>query len=131
METLTKAQRSELAGLLRGRAEALRIFIAAGRHSPDANYADITGAVHLLSDESFAELTAALRRMNLAKASKELQDVEVAIERMRDGSYGVCIGCGQPISFGRLRITPQAARCALCQSKAEDRRGGRDPTPSL
>lgn len=131
MTTLDRNQLDTLAGLLRARGEALRAFIAAGRHSPDANYADVSGAVHSLSDESFAELTAALSRMNLAKASEELREVEAAMDRIRDGSYGICVDCGAGISYARLRVAPETRRCALCQTKNEDRRGGRDSTPSL
>lgn len=131
MAILSRDQLDLLAGLLRARGEALRAFIAAGRHSPDANYADVSGAVHSLSDESFAELTSALSRMNLTKASEELREVEAAMDRMREGNYGICTDCGAAIGYARLRVTPEARRCALCQTKIEDKRGGRDPTPSL
>ena len=131
MTTLDRNQLDILARLLGARGDALRAFIAAGRHSPDANYVDVSGAVHSLSDESFAELTSALSRTNLTKASEELREVEAAMDRLRDGSYGICVDCGGEISYARLRVTPEARRCALCQTKIEDKRGGRDPTPSL
>lgn len=131
MTILDRDQLDILAGLLRARGEVLRVFIAAGQRSPDANYADVSGAVHSLSDESFAELTSTLSRMNLAKASEELCEVEAAMDRMRDGTYGICADCGTEISYARLRVTPETRRCALCQTKREDKRGGRDPTPSL
>lgn len=131
MTILSRDQLDTLAGLLRARGGTLRAFIAAGRHSPDASYADVSGAVHSLSDESFAELTSALSRTNLTKASEELREVEAAMERLRDGTYGMCADCGAAIGYARLRVTPEARRCALCQTKIEDKRGGRDPTPSL
>lgn len=131
MDSLSRDQLDALGGLLRGRAEALRVFIAAARRSPDGRYADTTGAVHTLSDESFAELTTALSQMNFSKAADELREVDAAMARLRDGSYGVCSDCGERISYGRLRVAPESRRCALCQLKAEDRRGGRDRTPSL
>lgn len=131
MDVLSRDQLDALGGLLRGRAEALRVFIAAARRSPDGRYADTTGAVHTLSDESFAELTAALSQMNYSKATDELREVEAAMARLRDGSYGTCADCGQRISYARLHVAPESRRCAVCQAKAEDRRGGRDQTPSL
>ncbi len=131
MDALSRDQLDALGGLLRGRAEALRVFIAAARRSPDGRYADTTGAVHTLSDESFAELTTALSQMNFSKAADELREVDAAMARLRDGSYGVCSDCGERISYARLRVAPESRRCALCQFKAEDRRGGRDRTPSL
>ena len=131
MDGLSRDQLDTLDGLLRGRAEALRVFIAAARRAPEGRYAEITGAVHTLSDESFAELTAALSQMNYRKATDELREVDAAMARLRDGSYGICADCGQRISYARLHVAPESRRCAACQASAEDRRGGRDSTPSL
>lgn len=131
MDALDRDQLDMLGELLRAHAEALRVFIAAARRSPEGRYAEVTGAVHTLSDESFAELTAALSQMNYAKATDELREVEAAMARLRDGSYGSCADCGQRISYARLQVAPESRRCAACQAKAEDRRGGRDQTPSL
>lgn len=130
MDALNRDQLDVLGELLRGRAEALRVFIAAARRSPEGRYAEVTGAVHTLSDESFAELTAALSQMNYSKATDELREVEAAMARLRDGSYGSCADCGQRISYAR-HVAPESRRCAACQAKAEDRHGGRDRTPSL
>ena len=37
-----------------------------------------------------------------------------ALERVRDGTYGVCDRCGQRIPFGRLRVMPEATHCVAC-----------------
>lgn len=131
MTGLTNTQRSTLEGVLRARDQALRLFIASRRWSSDARYADVAGATHTASDESFADLTATLNQMNASKATDELRDVDAALVRLRDGSYGRCVACGQGIGYERLLVAPEAQRCTRCQAKAEDRRGGRDLTPSL
>ena len=51
----------------------------------------------------------------------ELQDIDSALERLRDGSYGRCADCAEPIDPARLRAQPTALRCAACQQRFEHR----------
>ena len=51
--------------------------------------------------------------------SRELARVEYALERMRDGKFGICEGCESEISIGRLTALPYAAYCITCQREAE------------
>ena len=55
--------------------------------------------------------------------SRELARIEIALERMRDGQYGVCEGCGTSIPLARLNALPYATLCIKCQREAE-REGG-------
>ncbi len=55
--------------------------------------------------------------------SRELARIEVALERMRTGQYGVCEGCSQNIPMARLSALPYATCCIKCQREAE-REGG-------
>jgi DnaK suppressor protein len=48
-----------------------------------------------------------------------LQEVEDALERIEDGSYGKCDRCGGQISAQRLEALPFARLCVECQSKEE------------
>lgn len=54
-----------------------------------------------------------------ASARMVLADVEAALARMDDGSYGRCHLCGRPIARERLEIVPQARYCARCQQVRE------------
>jgi len=51
--------------------------------------------------------------------SRELSHIEVALERMRDGNYGLCEGCGEGIPMARLQALPYATMCIQCQREAE------------
>lgn len=51
--------------------------------------------------------------------SRELSHIEVALERMRDGNYGVCEGCEEGIPMARLQALPYATMCIQCQREAE------------
>ncbi len=57
--------------------------------------------------------------------SRELARIEVALERMREGQYGICEGCGVNIPLARLNALPYATLCIKCQREAE-REGGRN-----
>jgi RNA polymerase-binding protein DksA len=63
------------------------------------------------------------RTMSLARhARAQLVQVEAALQRMDDGTYGRCTDCGQPIPAARLEARPQSSTCMACQRAAE---GGR------
>jgi len=51
--------------------------------------------------------------------SRELASIETALERMRQGEYGSCDGCGQAIPLARLQALPYATTCIQCQREAE------------
>ena len=50
------------------------------------------------------------------------RQVSEALERIDNGSYGLCLQCGQPIEVNRLGALPWVAFCIACQErKAENR----------
>ncbi|MEU6546238.1 TraR/DksA C4-type zinc finger protein [Streptomyces sp. NPDC046859] len=57
-----------------------------------------------------------------ASARMVLADVEAALARMDDGTYGTCRLCRRTIDRDRLMIVPQARYCARCQQVKEARR---------
>ncbi|GAA5022120.1 hypothetical protein GCM10023335_53770 [Streptomyces siamensis] len=54
-----------------------------------------------------------------ASAHMVLADVEAALARMDDGTYGTCHLCRRPVERERLLIVPQARYCARCQQVKE------------
>jgi DnaK suppressor protein len=44
--------------------------------------------------------------------------IERALEKIADGSYGVCDRCGEPIPPGRLEAAPESTLCVACASAA-------------
>jgi len=60
--------------------------------------------------------------MVLANNSREkLKQVGHALERLDDGSYGVCESCGNAIGKIRLQAAPRATLCLACKTKQESR----------
>ncbi len=59
----------------------------------------------------------------LEQVEAELADIEHALERLEEGTYGTCEACGKPIGDERLEAVPAARFCLPDQDKAEDEAG--------
>jgi len=57
----------------------------------------------------------------IERAHQRLRDVENAIERLAQGSYGICVDCGEEIPMARLQAAPCAMRCLECQQRSSRR----------
>ena len=62
-----------------------------------------------------------LQNQSMAKSLKEREAVKLALlidalKRIEQGTYGMCVECGGPISFGRLSVFPESGECARCGS---------------
>jgi len=44
----------------------------------------------------------------------QLKNVDMALERMQSGDYGICTQCETPIPLDRLKVSPEAAMCGKC-----------------
>jgi len=58
----------------------------------------------------------------LDRESLRLREVRAALARMEEGSYGICLGCDQPIPTKRLDAVPWAAYCVRCQEAVDAQR---------
>ena len=76
-----------------------------------------TDLAQALSDRETTDLLVHLLDQNR-------EQVERALERLREGAYGVCEGCGSRIPDARLKYQPAATRCVECQAHW-DRLNGR------
>lgn len=51
----------------------------------------------------------------------EYNRIVLALDKIKQGTYGICIDCGLEIAPKRLNSYPNAARCLGCQEAFEDR----------
>jgi DnaK suppressor protein len=61
--------------------------------------------------------------------SQMVADIDQALLRIKEGTYGLCARCGQSIDERRLEVVPTARYDATCQRTIEQATG--DATPSL
>ncbi|RAX17885.1 molecular chaperone DnaK [Pseudarthrobacter sp. AG30] len=57
----------------------------------------------------------------LKQSSAGLDQVEAALERLANGTYGTCAVCGEPIAAGRLEARPWTPFCILHASAGRGR----------
>ena len=57
------------------------------------------------------------------RESQMVADIDGALQRIDDGTYGTCERCGKPIPEARLEALPTARFDAACQSELETRQG--------
>ena len=65
------------------------------------------------------------------RESKLIVKIKEALERIENGTFGVCEGCGEEISLKRLRARPMATLCIHCkheQEALEKKNGPEKPT---
>lgn len=55
-----------------------------------------------------------------------LSDVDAALLAVKEGSYGICIECEEPIALKRLETIPWASHCIRCQEALENHKCQRD-----
>lgn len=110
---LSEATLSDLRASLEQERSDLRARLAemgllsGGELSFDQNFADSS---QVTAERGEVEALAGNLR-------ESLSDVEDAIVKLDNGTFGVCEGCGQPIAPDRLEAKPAAKLCMECASK--------------
>lgn len=56
------------------------------------------------------------------RLKKELLEIEKALGKIKDGSYGLCERCGKKIEEKRLTVKPQAIYCLKCEKLIESKK---------
>ncbi len=54
-----------------------------------------------------------------SRESRLIKKVRQALERIENGTYGICEQCGEEISIKRLEARPVAAKCIDCKEQEE------------
>lgn len=78
--------------------------------------------VETSAEQCEQDMLAAQRDMavqSLDRNARLLRDVRAAQERIRRGSYGLCLECDEEISERRLQAVPQARHCLACQERMD------------
>lgn len=119
-----QARLNERAAQLR---EEIRETLA---RSNDETHVRIAEAVRDEGDDSFSDLIVDLTFADIDRDAQELRRIDGALVRLKDGSYGQCEDCDQPIAQARLEAEPTASRCIACQERYE-RTYASPSTPTL
>jgi len=99
------------------------------RHAQNVG-AEQARAIEIVNDDAKESSDLALRNViqELAlklgdRESKAVAEIDQALMRMQEGSYGLCVRCGRVIEERRLKAVPTARYDAACQTALESARG--------
>jgi DnaK suppressor protein len=76
-----------------------------------------------VQDTGDQALSSTLEEIKISLHNNERDEYNMilrALEMIDNGTYGVCIECGNPISEKRLMLFPNATRCLACQEALEE-----------
>jgi DnaK suppressor protein len=124
MEALTKEQITGLEQQLRrDRAAALGAVQGEIQRSGDPDDVSLEKYAHDAGDSSEADLETDTTISMAQRHAAELQEIDAALARIANGSYGECEECGGAIVLARLQAQPTARTCIACQERLEQRPG--------
>ena len=83
-----------------------------GMTAQKENFPDPTDRASLESDRNFM-----LRIRD--REAKLIKKIKKALERIENGSFGICETCGEEISIERLKARPVTTQCIECKTKEE------------
>jgi DnaK suppressor protein len=106
-------------------SEDVREVLLAKQRDLDARAADLTAPPDATGGISFGKrvgdgTSLAVERITQVAAHEQLlhqaEEVERALAKLEEGTYGECDACGAAIPEGRLEIHPWAVLCVPCAS---------------
>lgn len=100
---------------LAARGDELRALLQQSTRAPEDSQAEVTD----FKDAADQETRAVVDEVAMAHAAAELDQVVAALRRLREGSYGECQDCGEPIDERRLAALPATPFCTDCQVQRE------------
>ena len=106
LKAMLEDRRREIHDKLRSLRETLPVEAAVVRDLEEQSVDDFVQAVDF-----------ALMQMK----SETLRKIDEAIQRLEDGSYGICVECSDEIASPRLAALPFAELCRSCQELKESR----------
>jgi DnaK suppressor protein len=70
-------------------------------------------------DWAVVDISEDINLRRLAAHRKALHDIDEALRKIEEGSYGTCEECGEEIGEKRLSVLPSATLCVICQGNKE------------
>ena len=133
MKRIQESQSSSAIGLRPEEMRSLRKLLLARKAEPMDSYSNLEEEARLKGKEA-GELSAIpyhpadrgsdsfeqiLSLALLENESSAMREIDLALERMNQGTYGSCAECCNSIGRVRLRALPQATLCRACKSLEE------------
>ena len=119
MSALDDRQLQEFQDLLARREAQLREEVRAMQGTIDPPVESPRTEAQEAVESAEERVLSALDHVQLLRDQEELIEIAAALGRIRDGSFGLCGECAEPIPLARLRAMPTARLCVRHQAERE------------
>ena len=108
---MNEKQKTEIKALIHKEIKELKLIIERVKETvqpiaPDDAIGRLT-RMEAINAKSISEA-------NLRSSKIRLGNLEHALNNLDDPEFGICVGCDEPIPFGRLMVMPESKRCVKC-----------------
>ncbi len=106
--------------------EALARMLVEAREKGDSTLEDLTDNNEMFSDPADRATMESDRAFTLRIRDRErklIKKIQAAMQRMENGTFGICEECGDEIGIARLKARPVTRLCINCKSKQEEDEG--------
>lgn len=100
----------------------LTTMLEEAQQNGDTTIEELTGNNEVFADPADRATAESDRAFTLRLRDRErrlIRKIQAALQRIEDGTYGVCEECGEEISLARLKARPVTRLCIQCKARQE------------
>ena len=101
----------------------LSAMLGEAQQKGDSTLEELTDSNEVFADPADRATAESDRSFTLRIRDRErrlIRKIQAALQRIEDGSYGICEDCGEEIGVPRLKARPVTKLCINCKSKQEE-----------
>ena len=101
----------------------LNNMLEEAQHKGDSTLEDLTASNELFADPADRASAESDRAFTLRIRDRErrlIRKIQAALQRLDEGTYGICEDCGEDISIPRLKARPVTKLCINCKARQEE-----------
>lgn len=102
--------------------KTLTAMLEDAKQKGDSTIGDMNGSNEIFADPADRATAESDRSFTLRIRDRELhliRKIQSALQRIEDGSFGICEECGEEISLSRLKARPVTRLCIKCKERQE------------
>src|SRR3972149_3010858 len=126
--TKKESKHSKQKKILLARRQSLLEKLVQNKEAAD-DMSDLTRGDDL--DQAVATRDREMNYMLTNRERMEIKAIEAALDRIENGTYGICEECSEEIEQKRLEVLPFARYCRDCQTEIENRSGRKENSAEM
>jgi len=89
------------------------------KEAPKESSGDLSAYSVHMPDQGTDAMERELEFLLAARDEKYIRHLDEALQRIKDGTFGICRTCNKPISRARLEAVPNATECIACKPQRD------------